>query len=161
MKSLRLVFAILLLSAVGSVLADGVKQLCSGKYFYLTPDIWMGWEVHEACADGYHFASALELLQVSNLTYNTQLGSIALDSGHGPPAGDFGWLRTGSAWWPGPGPSPDNCRNWTSSDIEDFGMVGFLFVDFGYANGNSWNYGKEQCIDGARVWCVSNPVFPK
>ena len=80
MKCLRIVFAVLLVFAVGSVLGDGPSKKCGDKYFYLTPDVWMGWEVNEACADGYHFASALELLQVSNYTYNTQLGATRLDS---------------------------------------------------------------------------------
>jgi hypothetical protein len=144
--------------AVGSAFGRGPSQKHTGKYFYVTPDIWMGWEVHEACADGYHFASAFELLQVSNLTYNPQLGSTAEDSGYGPPAGVYGWLRTGLDT-AAPGDEFENCRNWTSMGAEDFGLVGSL--DREYLSSNGWWYIREQCIDGAPVWCVSDPAFPK
>jgi hypothetical protein len=161
MKSLKIVLAVLLLFAVGSVLGDRPTQRCADKFFYLTPDLWMGWQVHEACADGYHFASALELLQVSNYTYNTRLGATGLDSGYGPPTGSFGWLRTGGSWYPSPGVYTENCENWTSMDEADFGLIGNLYVDFEIANGTSWSYGIEQCIDGAAVWCVSDPSYPQ
>jgi hypothetical protein len=144
--------------AVGSALGHGPNQKQTVKFFYVTPDLWMGWEVDEACADGYHFASAFELLQVSNLTYNPQLGWTREDSGYGPPAGVFGWLRTGldTAM---PGDEFENCRAWTSMDSEDFGLVGSLNREYLYPNG--WWYKREQCIDGAPVWCVSDPVLPK
>jgi hypothetical protein len=47
------------------------------------------------CAEGYHFASLWEILDPSNLKYDTGLGMVRDDSGQGPPTFPYfgGWLR--------------------------------------------------------------------
>ena len=43
-----------------------------------------------ACASGYHFASLWEIMDPSNLKYNTDLGYTMDDSGQGPPTSAAG-----------------------------------------------------------------------
>jgi hypothetical protein len=79
-------------------------------------DFFDGNETLTACAKGYHMASIWEILDTSNLSYNTDLGVIVDDSGSGPPNAIEGWIRTGDV-------TSDhftNCKAWTS-DLNDFG----------------------------------------
>lgn len=124
MKSLSFLLTAIMFFSVGSALGDRPHHEHSDRYFYLTRSHWEGSQGHEACADGYHFASAFELLQVSNFIYNTELGHQRIDSGYGPPAYRYGWLRNGAK------------------------SAGF--------NNNCGN-----CVFGAFVWFVSDPVIPE
>jgi hypothetical protein len=123
------------------------------KSYYLTYKPFLGNEALDGCHDGYHFASAFELIDVSNLTYNVELGKVNQDSGFGPPAGFYGWLRSGTDWY-----GPNNCENWSEAGTET-GLVGALPTSLGYEDPSTdWIYKSEQCGDGAYVWCVSDPI---
>jgi len=70
--------------------------------YYLTQGTYNGAEADGTdgngagvCASGYHFASLWEILDPSNLKYNTTLGYTQADSGQGPPTNALGWVRTG------------------------------------------------------------------
>ena len=55
------------------------------KAYYLTQTTHNGGQARSACAAGYHMASLWEILDTSNLRYNTELGFTQEDSGFGPP----------------------------------------------------------------------------
>src|ERR1700730_18567770 len=71
--------------------------------YYLTKSTITGSKVLTACASGYHFASIWEILNTSDLHYNTTLGRTNANSGNGAPAvsqrstfadAAEGWIRT-------------------------------------------------------------------
>src|ERR1700730_18042199 len=79
--------------------------------YYLTKSTITGSKVLTACASGYHFASIWEILNTSDLHYNTTLRRTNVNSGNGAPAYTshsttadvpYGWIRTG-------GPDDPNC----------------------------------------------------
>jgi hypothetical protein len=76
-----------------------LAQAVSGRQYYLTAagTYYDGSQATTACAEGYHMASMWELLDVSNLIYNTTLGfqHSSGDQGDGPPAHADGWVRSG------------------------------------------------------------------
>ena len=166
--------AALLLGLVGSVAwageaaspAEGSRyaplaQGVSGRQYYLTPggNIYDGSEAASACAEGYHMASLWELLDLSNLTYNTTLGyqHASGDQGDGPPAGADGWVRTGSDASVSGVAGQANCNGYTSGEEADQGTVAWLPSSWdspGSAIG-PWKVGAESC-DPARVWCVED-----
>lgn len=91
-----------LLMALGSLLtqypvsAAAVKSTAPARGYYLTRDaLYNGSQPLTACATGYHFASAWELRETSNLRYDASLGLTTPDSGGGPPSNVGGWMRTG------------------------------------------------------------------
>ena len=56
----------------------------SRRSFYLTQTEHTGSQALTACAEDYHMASLWEILDPSNLRYNTELGYTRADSGSGP-----------------------------------------------------------------------------
>jgi hypothetical protein len=139
--------------------------------YYLTKSTITGSKVLTACASGYHFASLWEILNTSDLHYNTALGRTNVNSGNGAPAissrstfadAAYGWIRTGA-------PDDPNCINWTSSNAVDAGTAGSLQI-LGGANPPQWiidNSSSGQTAiscDGTAggtpltvgVWCVQN-----
>ena len=78
------------------------------------------------CADGYHFASLWEILDPSNLKYNTTLGYTQADSGQGPPNGRLAWVRTGYGSSTAATAGLGNCNAWTSSEITHYGTYAYL-----------------------------------
>ena len=67
----------------------------AGQKFYLTKDSFQGGQALTACAKPFHMASLWEILDPSNLKYDTGRGYINDDSGSGAPANVIGWIRTG------------------------------------------------------------------
>ena len=67
------------------------------KKFYLTQSGANGSQALTACDGGYHMASIWEILDPSNLKYDTNRGRTLGDSGSGPPSlgAGVGWIRTG------------------------------------------------------------------
>ena len=137
-------------------LAQGV----SGRQYYLTSaDAYDGDDAPGACAAGYHMASLWELLDVSNMTYNTSLGyqHASGDCGDGPPTDVQGWVRTGNlANVGGAAPGTDNCVRYTTAI--GFGTVVELPNDWS-APGTligSWSGSTENCANSNRVWCVED-----
>jgi hypothetical protein len=104
------------------------------------------------CADGYHFASFWEIVDPSNLKYNTDLGLTVSDSGRGPPRGYFGWVRTGSL-----GNSGSNCSTWTRSDVDARGTsVHFSSISDHVNTEAVWELTLRSCNQNPSVWCVQD-----
>jgi len=132
----------------------------SRKSFYLTKTTHDGSQALTACAGGYHMASLWEILDISNLRYDTQLGGTLQDSGFGPPVGDFseGWIRTGKGASTSETIGLGNCNAWTSPRPEDYGTV--VKLDFpsnavGVAI-SPWFAFLNTCNVHVKVWCVQD-----
>ena len=114
----------MMLRTTGGMLAAGLlagfcltignvsAALAGKRKFYLTtgsPGV-AGNQVLTACASGYHTASLWEILDPSNLEYDTKRGVTKDDAGSGPPAGSDGdgWIRTGNFSNTGPTPGQAN-----------------------------------------------------
>jgi hypothetical protein len=136
----------------------------------LTKNTITGSKVLTACASGYHFASIWEILNTSDLHYNTSLGRTNINSGNGAPAlssntnftdAAYGWIRTGA-------PDDPNCLKWTSSNGTDTGSAGVLTIPTGaqpqWSVDNGTITGSAISCDGTfsgtplpvGVWCVQN-----
>jgi hypothetical protein len=135
------------------------------RSFYLTTAQHNGSQVLTACAEGYHMASLWEILDPSNLRYDTTLGFVRSDSGSGPPAGVSGWIRTGNVAGGNSIAGLANCGTsigaWTSANASDQGTT--VFLAHGWQptlNGNlisPWIADTEFCNGfAARVWCVQD-----
>lgn len=128
--------------------------------YYLTPDLHTGEQVLSACLPGFHMASLWEILDMSNLRYNTHLGYSRKDSGLGPPA-TGGWVRTG--WGSGStgAPGTSNCNAWTSVSESDVGT--YIFLPGSWVAGNEdlmgWGVAAAICSSQIRVWCVGDGNF--
>jgi len=134
------------------------------RRYYLTSysqSTYQGDQAKTACATGYHMASLWEILDPSNLQYDSQLGETQDDSGGGPPSQEVtGWVRTGytsmGSGWNVPGQS--NCNNWIENSISFFGTVAKLpsgWEDVADADVNVWDVGATTCNSSIGVWCVS------
>lgn len=126
---------------------------------YLTPDAFDAANALGQCADGFHFASAIELQALSPFVYNNTLGlqKANRDTGEGPPD-SRGWVRTGQ---------PDgvvtgdiyNCRGWTSSAIEKTGVIAFYTIESLLAGGNAFWFDVRECSSPTYVWCISDEAY--
>ena len=143
--------------AVASVSRDAVTSIGSRQY-YLTTETFDGASADSACAAGYHMASLWEILDPSNLVYNTALGYTTDDSGQGPPTTRNGWVRTGyekSLSGAGQG----NCDAWTNNS-SGFGTVAWLNYQWGDTapSIHVWNAAIGMCDfgPGYHVWCIGD-----
>jgi len=131
----------------------------SKRQFYLTKQTFWGSEALTACATGYHMASLWEILDTSNLQYNTTLGFTRDDSGQGPVIGAGGWVRTGFSNDTSNTPGRGNCNGWTSSDSGDYGTVAYLPY-LNWTTGGDigvWKTETDQCsASWYEVWCVED-----
>jgi len=130
------------------------------RKFYLTVDRYAGDQVLTACAGGYHMASLYEILDPTDLRYNTELGLRSADSGFGPPTEPWatGWIRTGYFANAG-SPGASNCSFWTSGvGSSDHGTIAFLNrVWNSPARAVSpWAAEEVGCNTLAHVWCVQD-----
>lgn len=125
--------------------------------YYLTKDTFEGDQVLSACALGFHTASVWELLDTSNLRYNTTRGYTRPDSGHGPPA-TGGWIRTGAESGSANTPGSGNCQAWTSGSASNYGshisLPGIWTV--GAEDLMGWAVGTVSCSQPVRVWCIGD-----
>ena len=80
MKKIASLLIIILIAAASTASAEKARK------FYLTQTGFTGSQALTACANGYHMASLWEILDPSNLRYNTTLGFTTQDSGFGPPS---------------------------------------------------------------------------
>jgi hypothetical protein len=135
------------------------------RSFYLTQTKHDGSQALTACAAGYHMASLWEILDPSNLHYDTQLGQTTEDSGFGPPTesgvsfAGRGWIRTGVNATGSLEAGVANCETWTSAsntgrgtrvslrDSWDSTIVTVI---------SPWHAGTEQCSFPLSVWCVQD-----
>jgi hypothetical protein len=125
--------------------------------YYQTTSAYTGDLADDACEDGYHFASLWEILDPSNLKYNTDLGRTKADSGKGPPSGSSGWARTGSGDTGISTPGYANCGIWDSKDPSENGSGVWLPTDWDAgAELESWMVFAGACNIPRRVWCVED-----
>jgi hypothetical protein len=128
------------------------------RKFYVTENEFTGSQALTACATGYHMASLWEILEPSNLTYNTTLGFVTDDSGSGPPVGVAGWIRTGWQEDVLPTRGLANCHAWTSSAATDLGTYVYLpgIWTLNSSTISPWGAEIDECDRPNLVWCVSD-----
>jgi len=128
-----------------------------GRY-YMTVATYTGADALSACSDGYHMASMWEIMDVSNLIYDTDLGRSQDDSGQGPPAGRDGWVRTGQSASTASVAGQGNCDGWSSDSAGHSGTILWLPSDWGGgADIGGWKAGTGACSVYRSVWCVRQP----
>ena len=134
-----------------SAATDGMRR------FYLAQAVPTAHLAVDACETGYHFASLWEILDTSNLVYNTALGVIpsGADAGSGPPTGLEGWIRTGYASSLVNTPGQGNCGSWQLAT--GFGTTVRLVSNWTAAGDiHVWDAGTAVCGNPAYVWCVED-----
>ena len=131
----------------------------SRRWFYLTPDVVEnGANALTACDAGFHMASIYEILDVSNLRYDTYRGHTTDDSGQGPPAGFGGWVRTGTSSYTGAVLGRANCNAWTSSSASHSGTWANLADTWvpPTIEPTNWQGMLLPCDAPSLVWCVED-----
>ncbi len=134
--------------------------------YYLTQSTYNGAEADGTdgngagvCASGYHFASLWEILDPSNLKYDTDLGYTQDDSGQGPPSMSWGWVRTGASASISITPGSGNCGVWTSSSSDYGGTIAQLPSNWGAGQDiHVWEVDSAFCSNYLFVWCVADSV---
>ena len=139
-------------SAAGEAVSAATESMRS---FYLAPAVSNATLAEGGCETGYHFASFWEILDTSNLVYNTTLGLYQGDSGSGPPSNWEGWVRTGYSSNSGTTPGQANCSAWGGTTGN--GTTGRLPSNW-TAGGEMhvWDAGTAACGSPAKVWCVED-----
>jgi len=144
--------------------SNSLRDVCGGgicserRRYYLTQTSGDGATPLSACATGFHMASLIEILDGSNLTYDTALGVTSDDSGEGPPSIAAGWIRTG---WFGDSssvPGMGNCAEWSSGSLENFGTGAFFRTDWTFPGESRtpWAAGTQFCSTPAGAWCIED-----
>ncbi len=137
-------------------------QTTSGgmRHVYLTKNSYNTNQVRTACASGYHTASLWELYDVSNLIYDYShpAAYTKADSGYGPPAYWYGWVRTGYDSSSSSTIGTGNCTNWTSTSNTVYGVSVRLSRTWETAPGDigPWDATSLTCDYTGPVWCVGN-----
>jgi hypothetical protein len=130
------------------------------RQFYVTTSFYTGTLALTACAPGYHMASIWEIADPSNLKYNTVLGGTWYDpdSGQGPPALFYGWVRTGYVSSGSDTVGEGNCKAWSSSSQVYEGTVAALPSDWtaGTQDAGVWDAVKATCSTSNFVWCIED-----
>jgi hypothetical protein len=146
-------FAALALSALASAPAAA-----GAKKYFLTMDNFPGDQALEACGKGYHMAALWEILDVTLLKYDAQRGQTRSDSGSGPAAELFGWIRTGTGASNSTGAGVGNCNAWTSNLVTDYGSM--VELNGGWdepaVSASPWNPATATCDTTLPVWCKQN-----
>ena len=126
------------------------------RRFYLTKDWYAGDSALTACTSGYHMASLWEVLDVSNLEYNVDLGQYWPAGDGAPPTDLEGWVRTGYASDNSTTPGQANCNAWTGNT--GHGTVVELNEVWQSSEGNVhvWNADIVYCYSPTYVWCVED-----
>ena len=134
----------------------------SPRRYYLTGAWVAADDALTACATGYHTAALWEIIDTTNLEYDSTSGVTVSDSGSGPPTSYYGWVRTGYAGSTSTTPGKGNCDVWTSTDASDYGTIVRLPSDWTTAAEQSapWEATYTSCnASGIRVWCVDDNVI--
>ena len=132
-----------------SAATDGMRR------FYLAPAVLNATYAEDGCETGYHFASLWEILDTSNLVYNTTLGLFAGDSGSGPLTNWEGWVRTGYSPNNSTNPGQANCDAWSTTT----GSGTTVRLPADWITGGDihvWDAGTWACANQANVWCVED-----
>lgn len=139
---------------------DGSCGVGPTRRFYLTLNgDFDGSEASTACDPGFHMASMWEVIDPSNLRYDTTRGVLGMDSGSGPPNLTGGWIRTGVnsdvfggaggtsclgyTTTTGSGTAANFSRAWDASPAPDPDLPGWSAFEF-------------DCDQNYRVWCVED-----
>ena len=139
----------------------GEAGACARPRFYLTKEGFRGDAALSACVPGFHMASLWEILDPSQLQYDTTLGRGREDSGQGPPIAQ-GWIRTGAAANAQPNVNGDaepgevNCDAWTSTGL--YGTVAQLESQWDRPPSAvaPWRTFSGTCGSLPPVWCVED-----
>jgi type II secretory pathway pseudopilin PulG len=198
MKRLALLFAIVLVTLVGMIgvsrgADSGIPAVLSQlqsiqqkldaltraaqpkRYFITSTDTVQAGDAPNACGTGYHMASLFEILDPTQLQYDTTAPSAYTsttdDLGSGPPTNIFGWIRTGHSSFSGADSAPgeSNCDRYTTSaggaygttvalnHLWEFALATFPNVNLYYLyNAPWWHPERTQCNSHAHVWCVQD-----
>ena len=163
-----LVLALLMVTFVGYLAWGQDEAAASGsqiplaassgmRQFYVTGASYRGANADDACASGYHMASLWEIIDPSNLKYNTDLGNTRLDSGQGPPSASGGWVHTGYSSRADNSAGRGNCNAWTSSDSGDYGTWAWLAHEWDSGGDiHVWEVSTSDCDITRGVWCVED-----
>jgi hypothetical protein len=145
-------------SAVASEMESIPVASTGMRQFYQTKGQYDGSEASTACEEGYHMASLWEIADPSNLKYNTALGISWQDSGSGPPAIDYGWVRTGYVNYTSYGAGEANCDAWSSDSYSHWGTVVVLPWDWTaeWDDMNVWTASVIECGYSQFVWCIED-----
>jgi hypothetical protein len=131
-----------------------------GRHFYVTSRSYGATEVLSACTPGYHMASLWEILDPSHLTYDSAhpAAYTAADSGHGPPSGWNGWVRTGQSAETRASAGTANCAAWSSTTAIDYGSAVRLVTEWEMNSGEiaAWDASAFPCNAVGPVWCVGD-----
>ena len=135
----------------------GLTASTNMRQYYLTKTYYNGANASTACASGYHMASLWEILDPSNLVYNTALGDDRADSGEGPHTCFAGWVRTGYNGDNSTTPGRANCNVW--SGTSGWGTNIRLpsdWTDSTTQDIHVWDVSIGACSSTDRVWCVED-----
>lgn len=131
----------------------------SRSWYYLSATDHSGADTDSACDSGFHMASLYEVVDVSNLRYDTGRGTSKDDSGSGPPSyPTSGWVRTGSYASNVGGAGFANCSAWTSSSFADYGSIAALDPDWDSPATaiSPWVAFESPCGVLFPVWCIQD-----
>ncbi len=143
--------------AAASTSLSPLVTAASMRQYYVTKTTHPAAEATTACAAGYHMASLWEILDTSNLRYNTTLGYTYMRHGKGPPTEVAGWVRTGYISATHGTPGQINCSAWTSPSLTEWGTRVWLISDWTSAGDiHVWQGLIAACGTSARVWCVED-----
>ena len=127
------------------------------RQYYMTQGSYSGPNALTACASGYHMASLWEIVDPSNLEYNTSLGFTRNDSGQGPPTFYWSWVRTGYFSSVANTAGEGNCNGWVSESNSDYGTMANLPSNWvGGQDINVWQAGTYFCDASLNVLCVED-----
>ena len=139
-------------SAAGEAVSAATDNM---RRYYLGGPVADGTLPIGSCEPGYHFASVWEILDTSNLVYNTSLGVPAPDSGWGPPSTWYGWVRTGATSQNNATPGQANCNVWDSTS--GYGTIVRVAADWlAGSELHVWDAGIADCAVPNHVWCVED-----
>jgi hypothetical protein len=135
----------------------------SRRWYYLTSSSsFDGSAAFSACDSGFHMASIWEIMDTSNMRYDTARGEALDDSGNGPPVFSYGWVRTGDTFYAGNEVGLANCNAWSSSSASHFGTLARL-PNSSAAAWNApatrispWEGSTDTCDQTWSVWCVED-----
>jgi len=131
-----------------------------GRHFYVTYETYTTNTALAACSPGYHMASLWEILDVSDLAYDSTQppAKTVPDSGYGPPSNWYGWVRTGNVASSDSTAGTGNCQNWSSVSANDYGVAVKLANTWETAPGHilGWEATSFTCDTAAPVWCVGD-----
>jgi hypothetical protein len=142
----------------GNLCDDGSCAPDGQRLYYLTADTYNGAQARDACDAGFHMASMWEILDPTDLRYETIRGSTGQDAGSGPPSGQPGWIRTGNPGLVVVGaPGGNSCDGYSSTSGS--GTTVALPVTW-EGDANSWvpwwNPTLSLCGTSSRVWCIQD-----